>query len=127
LPLHSLLFSWWNLWGFPCHNLIGLTITSQLSAIFSLRIWRKYADRYSNKTIITISAPIYILVMVPWCFVVIYSALHAKLILLVFIHIVTGISTAGINLLYVHSNSIRRINGIFQGLWHLSLRLIQAV
>jgi MFS family permease len=84
--------------GLSVSYIIGLTITSQLSTIFTVRIWGKYADRYSNKTIIAISAPIYILVMIAWCFVGIYSALYANLILLVIIHIVTGISTAGINL-----------------------------
>ncbi len=84
--------------GLSISYIIGLTILSQLSTIFTVRLWGRYADRYSNKTIIAISAPLYILVMIAWCFAGIYSTLYANLILLAIIHIVTGISTAGINL-----------------------------
>ena len=73
--------------GLSISYVIGLTIISQLSSIFTIRIWGRYADRYSNKTIIAISAPLYILVMIAWCFVGIYSNLYSNLILLVFIHI----------------------------------------
>ncbi|KAA2242935.1 MFS transporter [Chitinophaga agrisoli] len=84
--------------GLSLSYIIGLTILSQLSSILTIRIWGIFADRYSNKTIIAISAPFYITCIVAWCFVGIYSQLYANLILLAAIHIVTGISTAGVNL-----------------------------
>jgi len=84
--------------GLSLSYIIGLSIVSQLCSIFTVRIWGLFADRYSNKTIIAISAPLYIGCFVAWCFVGIYSRLYANLVLLAIIHIVTGISTAGINL-----------------------------
>jgi MFS family permease len=84
--------------GLSLSYIIGLTIISQLCSILTIRIWGLFADRYSNKTIIAISAPLYITCIVAWCFVGIYSQLYANLILLVIIHIVTGASTSGINL-----------------------------
>lgn len=78
--------------------IIGLTVISQLCSIFTIRIWGRFADRYSNKTIIGICAPLYILCIIGWCFVGIYSDLLRNMILLVTIYIFTGISTAGINL-----------------------------
>jgi MFS family permease len=78
--------------------IIGLTVISQLFGIFTVRIWGAYADKYSNKTIIAILAPLYILCMIAWCFVGIYTRFYANLGLLVVIHIFTGISTAGVNL-----------------------------
>lgn len=84
--------------GLPISYIIVLSILSQLSSILTIRIWGTFADRYSNKSIIALSAPIYILCIIAWCFVGIYSRLYANLALLVVIHIFSGISTAGINL-----------------------------
>lgn len=84
--------------GIPLSYIIGLGITSQLSSIFTIRVWGKYADRYSNKTIIAICAPLYILCLVAWCFVGLYTNFYSNLILLAAIHVFSGISTAGINL-----------------------------
>jgi MFS family permease len=84
--------------GLSLSYIIGLSIVSQLCSILTIRIWGIFADRYSNKTIISIAAPLYITCIIAWCFVGIYSQLYANLILLVAIHIVTGASTSGINL-----------------------------
>jgi MFS family permease len=82
----------------PLSYIIGLNIVSQLSSIFTIRIWGKYADRYSNKTIIAIGAPLYILCLIAWCFVGIYSNLYNNLLLLAGIFVVSGVANAGINL-----------------------------
>ncbi len=84
--------------GLPISYIIILSIISQLSSIMTIRIWGTFADRYSNKSIIALSAPIYIVCIIAWCFVGMYSSMYINLALLVVIHIFTGISTAGINL-----------------------------
>jgi MFS family permease len=84
--------------GLPISYIIILSIISQLSSIMTIRVWGTFADRYSNKTIIALSAPIYIVCILTWCFIGIYSNLYINLFLLAGIHIFTGISTAGINL-----------------------------
>ena len=84
--------------GLPISYIIILSIISQLSSIMTIRIWGTFADRYSNKSIIALSAPIYIACIIGWCFVGMYSRMYINLALLVLIHIFTGISTAGINL-----------------------------
>lgn len=84
--------------GLPISYIIILSIISQLSSIMTIRIWGTFADRYSNKSIIALSAPIYIVCIIGWCFVGMYSRMYINLALLVLIHIFTGISTAGINL-----------------------------
>jgi MFS family permease len=75
-----------------------LLMISQLTGVFTFRMWGIFADRYSNKSIIAISGPLYIACVIGWCFVGIYSKQYANIILLVFIHIFTGIANAGINL-----------------------------
>jgi MFS family permease len=78
--------------------IIGLGILSQLCSILTIRIWGTFADRYSNKTIIAIGAPLYIGCIIAWCYVGIFSQAYANLALLAFIHIFMGIATSGINL-----------------------------
>lgn len=84
--------------GLPLVYIIILTMTSQLCSILTVRLWGRFGDRYSNKTIIAITGPLYIICMIAWCFAGIYSQMYANLILLAAIHIINGISTAGINL-----------------------------
>lgn len=84
--------------GLSLPFIIGLTIISQLFSIFTIRTWGRYADKYSNKTIIAIGGPLYILCLAAWCFAGIYSHFSMNLALLIIIHIVMGISNAGINL-----------------------------
>ncbi|MGE7776305.1 MFS transporter [Chitinophaga sp. NPDC101104] len=82
----------------PLSYIIGLTILSQVSSILTIRIWGQFADRYSNKTIIAIGAPLYIICLLAWCFVGLWSYLWPNLVLLSLIHILMGFSNAGINL-----------------------------
>lgn len=84
--------------GLSLPFIIGLTIISQLFSIFTIRTWGRYADKYSNKTIIAIGGPLYILCLAAWCFAGIYSRFSMNLALLILIHIAMGISNAGINL-----------------------------
>ncbi|MDQ0108698.1 MFS family permease [Chitinophaga terrae (ex Kim and Jung 2007)] len=84
--------------GLSLSYITVLLMISQLTGVFTFRVWGVFADRYSNKTILAISGPMYVLTLLCWCFVGIYSNLYANLALLVLIHIVTGIANAGITL-----------------------------
>jgi MFS family permease len=84
--------------NYPVSYIIILSIIGQLCSIFTMRLWGNYADRFSNKSVIGVCAPVYIFCIMAWCFVGIYSSLYSNLILLVLIYITTGISTAGIDL-----------------------------
>lgn len=78
--------------------IILLGILSQVGSILTIRLWGIFSDKYSNKTIIALSAPLYIGCFIAWCFVGLYTHEYLNIILLVLIYIFTGISTAGINL-----------------------------
>jgi MFS family permease len=88
--------------GLPLSYIIGLTITSQVCSILTVRIWGRYGDRYSNKTVIAILCPLYMFCLIAWCFVGIYPGFYTNLTLLVFIHIFSGIATGGINLCLIN-------------------------
>ncbi|MFD0794074.1 MFS transporter [Mucilaginibacter litoreus] len=84
--------------GLPLSYVIGLGIISQLSSIAFIKIWGNYSDRFSNKTIINICAPLYITYILAFAFTALPSSKLITLAVLVAIHIVSGLSTAGINL-----------------------------
>lgn len=83
---------------FPLSYIIVLGIISQIGGILTIRLWGKYSDKYSNKTIIALCAPLYTGCLIAWCFVGLYTHLYVSIALLILIYIFTGISTAGINL-----------------------------
>lgn len=78
--------------------IITLTIISQLCSIATIRSWGIFADRYSNKTILSICAPIYIICIGAWSFVGIYTEFYSNFALLIIIYALMGVATAGINL-----------------------------
>jgi MFS family permease len=84
--------------GLSITYIIGYNIISQICSILTVRMWGRFADNYSNKTIIAICAPLYILTLVGWCYVGIYTHAYMNLFLLLVIHAGMGISNAGINL-----------------------------
>ncbi|HWB91794.1 MAG TPA: MFS transporter, partial [Puia sp.] len=82
----------------PLSYIIVLSSLGLVSSILTVRVWGRMADKYSNKTIIAVGGPLYVLCIVGWCFVSIYTQLWATMVLLLLIHIGSGIATAGINL-----------------------------
>lgn len=82
----------------PLSYIIILNSIGLVSSILTVRVWGRMADRYSNKTIIAVGGPLYVLCILGWCFAGIYTSLWANLLLLLFINIGSGVATAGINL-----------------------------
>lgn len=83
--------------GLPLVYVICLNIVSQVSSIASIKLWGSCSDRFSNKTIISICAPVYIACIMAWSVVGIMSAAF-MLPVLVMMHILMGASNAGITL-----------------------------
>lgn len=77
---------------------IGFTVLSQVSNIFFLRLWGRYADTYSNKAVLSICAPLYLCCILLWTFTTLPDAYWFTMPLLVIIHILGGIATAGTSL-----------------------------
>ncbi|MDB5023225.1 MAG: transporter [Mucilaginibacter sp.] len=82
----------------PLSYVIGLTILGQLSGIVALKLWGNHSDRFSNKTIIRIWAPLYICCILGFAFTDMSSSHVVMLVMLVLIHILSGTATASINL-----------------------------
>ena len=78
--------------------IMSLAIIGQLSGIFSVKMWGRYADRYSNKTIINICAPVYIMCILAMSFAAAPASQISSVLLLILINVLSGVSTSGINL-----------------------------
>ncbi|MET0638181.1 MAG: MFS transporter [Chitinophagaceae bacterium] len=84
--------------GLPLFTVIAVGIAGQLAGIFSLRLWGRFSDTYSNKTIIRVAAPTYILCILGWSFVTVPETDAVQISLIALISILSGSATAGINM-----------------------------
>ncbi len=84
--------------GLSMTLVIVLSVVAQISSVLTVQLWGRLSDRYSNKSIIFLTAPIYIVSILLWIFVGIYSRDLLNIILLFVLHIFTGVSTSGVNL-----------------------------
>jgi MFS family permease len=79
-------------------TIIILMVLNQVISMAFLRLWGKYSDRYSNKSILSINGPLFIGCILAWTFTARPDKYIFTMPLLVIIHILMGISTAGITL-----------------------------
>lgn len=84
--------------GLPLSYVIGFTILAQISNILSIKTLGQYADRFSNKTILNICAPVYITCIFAWIYASMPEQRIYGLIILTVISIFSGTATGGINL-----------------------------
>ncbi|CAG0975342.1 MAG: MFS transporter [Candidatus Methanoperedens sp.] len=79
-------------------TIIILMVLNQVISMAFLHLWGKYSDRYSNKSILSINGPLFIVCILAWTFTARPEKYIFTMPLLVIIHILMGISTAGITL-----------------------------
>ena len=77
---------------------IGLAVLSQLMSVMSFRIWGKAADNFSNKSALIVSGYMYFISVLLWPFLLLSDNYFFMIPLLVVVHMLTGISAAGVNL-----------------------------
>ncbi len=78
--------------------IITLTVLSQITNLAFLRIWGRYSDRFSNKSVLTICGSLFMLCVLAWTFTTMPEKYILTIPLLVTIHVFMGISTAGVAL-----------------------------
>jgi MFS family permease len=84
--------------GYDMTVIIALTIISQLSNLAALGIWGTLIDRFSNKAVLGISAPLFLACILAWTFTGMPWTQPIMLYLLGAIHALMGLSTAGVAL-----------------------------
>ena len=84
--------------GYSMTVVIGLTTASQLSNLAALGLWGNLIDRFSNKAVLGISAPLFLVCTLAWTFTGLAWVRPATLYLLLAVHVLMGIATAGVAL-----------------------------
>lgn len=77
---------------------IGLSVLSQMVNVLFFRIWGRLADRYSNKSVLSVSGPLFFFCFLLWPFTTMPEPHVFTIPLLIAIHVLAGISTAGVTL-----------------------------
>jgi MFS family permease len=75
-----------------------LVVTSQVVTILFLKIWGRLSDRFSNKTVLAVSGPMFLLCILLWCFTTMPDPHRFTMILLFAIQVLGGISVAGVTI-----------------------------
>lgn len=84
--------------GIPMSWVIMLAVISQITNIYFFKVWGRIADRFSNKSVLAVSVPMFIVLLLLYPFTTMPERYHLTVPLLVLIHFIGGVSTAGFNL-----------------------------
>ncbi len=76
---------------------ILVALTQAISILF-FRFWGRLSDRFSNKSILQMSVPLFILSTFLWTLSSIAETYWVLIPLIVMIHLISGVSAAGVNL-----------------------------
>ncbi len=76
---------------------VALGVWSQLSNVFFLPVWGPLADRFGSKVILSICSSLYFLVIFGWTFTTMPDVHFLTMPLLILLHALIGIASAGIN------------------------------
>jgi MFS family permease len=78
--------------------IIALAVLSQIMNLAFLRIWGKFTDQFSNKSVLSLCSPLFLVCILAWTFTTMPEKHMGTIPLLVAIHIFLGISIAGVTL-----------------------------
>ncbi len=84
--------------NFGLSSIVGLTVLSQVMNFSFLRIWGRLSDRFSNKSVLTVSGPLFMLCILAWTFTTMPGRHPLTVPLLICIHVFMGIAMAGVTL-----------------------------
>jgi MFS family permease len=84
--------------GYAMTTIIALTMASQLANIAALGLWGNLIDRFSNKAVLQASAPLFLLCTFGWVLTGLDWIGSATFYVLIGIHVLMGIATAGVAL-----------------------------
>ncbi len=84
--------------GLSMGYVLSLTVLSQVVNALFFRIWGRIADRFTNKSVLTVAGPLFIFSFLIWPFTTMPDPYFLTIPMLIVIHVLAGISTAGVNL-----------------------------
>lgn len=78
--------------------IVGLGTLSQMAAYLMVSQWGAIADRFSNKSVLSVCAPLFVLCIFAWTFTMFPERHDYTIALLIAIHVLTGVASAGVSL-----------------------------
>lgn len=84
--------------GYSMSFVTLMTVVSQVANLAVLRMWGNLSDRISNKTVLRVCGPLFLVCIFAWTQVAMPHDRHFAILLLTVLHILMGIATAGVNL-----------------------------
>jgi MFS family permease len=84
--------------GLDTSTVVLFSVISQITSLAFFRIWGKLSDRYSNKSVLRVSGPIMILCILIWASTILFAGTSIVLPIIVGVHVLMGMATAGVNL-----------------------------
>ena len=84
--------------GLSLPEVMGLTALGQLANVLFVRVWGSFADRVGSKTVLSLSASLYLLVIIGWVFTIHPERYFLTMPLLVALHLLGGAAAAGVTL-----------------------------
>jgi len=105
---------------------IGLSVLSQIVNVMFFRLWGRLSDRFANKPVLGLSGFLFIVSILIWPFTTLPRAHLLSIPLVILIHILAGMATAGVAISggnialklapYGHATSYLAVNGLVCGL-----------
>jgi len=84
--------------GFEMSFVIVVTVISQTANLLVVRTFGRLTDRLSNKSVLAVCAPLFIACIFAWTFTTLPERHAGTVPLLIVIHILMGVATAGVTL-----------------------------
>ena len=84
--------------GISLPVVMALTALGHLSNVLFVRVWGSFADRVGSKTVLSLSASLYLLVIIGWVFTTHPERYLLTMPLLVALHLLGGAAAAGVTL-----------------------------
>ena len=83
---------------FSLPMVIGFTMLSQVTNVLFIRVWGAMADRFGSKTVLSLSASLFLLVIIGWVFTTDPERHLFTIPLVTVLHVFAGVATAGVQL-----------------------------
>lgn len=78
--------------------IIALQVLSQIMNLLFFHLWGKISDRFSNKSVLGVSGPLYLICIFVFTFTTLPNKYALTVPLLLLIHVFMGVATAGVTL-----------------------------
>ncbi len=78
--------------------IVALTVINQVANAISVNIWGKLSDRFGNRSVLSVCSMLFLICVIAWTFTTLPERHSFTIPILIVVHVLMGISSAGISL-----------------------------